>query len=72
MGFTIAFCVRPISPQPFEDFHQTSQMFLSVGWCAGPMTQGHCSRSWDLPLSFVSAPFERFSLNLGQMFLSLR
>ena len=39
--------------------------------------QGHISRSWDLPFKFcVSSippePFERFSLNFTQMFLSVR
>ena len=36
--------------------------------------QGHTSRSWNLPLNFVSfkspQPFVRFSLNITQMFLS--
>ena len=39
--------------------------------------QGHTLRSWDLPLNFVPGPlspqlFERFSLNITQMFLSVR
>ena len=37
--------------------------------------QGHTSRSWDLPLNFMSfkspQPFVRFSLNITHMFLSV-
>ena len=74
-------CVHSISPEPFEQFSLNfTQMFLSVRLCAEPMTQ-LCkvkvtlhSRSWDLPLNFVSfkspQPIVRFSLNITQMFLS--
>ena len=55
-------------------------MFLLVRPCAELMQtqgQGHISKSWDLPLNFVSGPlspqpFERFSLNITQMFRSVR
>ena len=37
--------------------------------------QDHTSRSWDIPLNLVSfkllQPFDRFSLNITQMFLSV-
>ena len=36
-------------------------------------TQGHTSRSWDLPFNFISPePFEQYSLNFTQMFRSVR
>ena len=49
-----------LSPTPFKRFSlNLPKCFISVRGCAEYMTQGqgHTSRSWDLPLNFVSAPY---------------
>ena len=58
------FVSAPYLQNSLKDFHQISlKMFLSVRWCAETMTQlcrqgqGHTSRSWDLPLTFMSVPY---------------
>ena len=70
-------CVHSISPEPFS--LNFTQMFLCEAVCrtndsaTQTRVQGHTSRSWDLPLNFISfkspQPFVRFSLNITQMFL---
>ena len=65
MGFTPKFCIRSISPEPFEKFSLNfGQMFISVRRCAETnesvmQTQGkgHTSRSWNLLFNFVFAPY---------------
>ena len=40
MGFFLEFCVRSITPEPFERFSLNfGQMFKSLKQCAEPMTQ---------------------------------
>ena len=69
-GFTLQNRVRSISTDLFS--LNFTQMFLSVTQIQG---QGHTSKSWNLPLNFVSfkspQPFVRFSLNITQMFFSV-
>ena len=84
MGFTLEFCVRSLSPGPFERFPlNCTQMSLSVRRCAEHMTrlrrnkvkvtlQGHVINPLILVRSISPEPFERFSLNFTKMFLSVR
>ena len=85
MGFTLHSCVCSISSEPFERFIVNfTQMSFSVRWCAEPMNrvcrlkvkvsfQGHGIYPFQFPVRSIShEPFERFSLNFTQMFLSAR
>ena len=82
--FTLEFHVLSISPESFGRFSLiVTQMFLSVRRCAEPMTrlhrlkvkvtiQSHGIYPSILVSSISPEPFERFSLNFTQMFLSVR
>ena len=85
MGFTLQFCVRSISSEPFERLIVNfTQMALSVRQCAESMNwvyrlkvkvnfQGHGIYPLQFPVRSISPePFERFSFNFTQMFLSAR
>ena len=83
MGFTLQFCICSISSEPFERFKVNFiQMPFSVRRCAETMNrvcrlkvnfQGHEIYPLQFPVSSISPePFERFSLNFTQMFLSAR
>ena len=59
---------RSISPEPFERFSLNfTQMFLTLCRVHDPATyaQSRRSRSWDLPLNFVSAPYMYLLSPLG-------
>ena len=83
-GLSLEFCVWAISPLPLGGFSLNfGQMFTSVGQCAEPIIQpcGLRSRSQlkvaSLSLEFgvgsiSPLPLEGFSLNVGQMFASVR
>ena len=80
----LEFCVRSASPLPLGGFSLNfGQMFTSVGQCAEPITQPVDLRSrsqlkvMSLSLEFgvgsiSPLPLEGFSLNIGQMFASVR
>ena len=84
MEFTLEFHVHSISPLPPEGFSlHIGQMFISVRWHAEPMIQlrrllvkvtvkGHGIYFWILCLLHISLTLEGFSLNLGQMLISVR
>ena len=83
MGLILEFCVRSVPPLPLGGvFQNFGQMFTSVGQCAEPISPADLrSRSqWkvtSLSLEFgvgsISLlPLEGFSLNVGQMFASVR
>ena len=81
-GFTLEYLVRSTSPEPFKRFSLNfAQMFLSARRCAETMTQlrrlkvkvphqGHVIYPSICVRSISPEPFERFSLNFTQMFLS--
>ena len=79
MGFTLEFCVRSIYPKLFVRFSlNITPMFLSVSWCAEPMTR-LCrlkvkvmgfTVEFGVP-SISPKPFEQFSFNFTQMLISV-
>ena len=70
----LSVCVNSISPEPFERFFIKlhPNVPLSEVVCIAndsamqTQGQGHTSRSWDLPLNFVS-----FELTICQIFIEL-
>ena len=82
-GINLEFRVRYISPEPFVRFSfNFTQMFLSVRQCAELITwlcklkvkvtlQGHVIYPSVCVKCISPEPFERFSFNFSQMFLSL-
>ena len=85
MGFILQFCIRSKSSEPFERFIVNfNQITISVRRCAEPMIwvcrlkvkvnfQGHGIYPLQFPVRSISPElFERFSLNLTLMFLSVR
>ena len=78
------FLVHSISPEPSERFSWNfGQMFALVRWCAEPITQacrlkikvtvkGHEFEPWISCSLHISGTFERYLLNLGQMFALVR
>ena len=83
-GLSLEFCVRSVSPLPLGGFSLNfGQMFTSFGQCAEPITQPCRLKvkpqlkvtrlSLEFGVSSISLlPLEGFSLNLGQMFASVR
>ena len=74
-GFTLEFRVRSISPEPFDQFSWNfTHMFLLVSWCVEHLTSylnsRTRSRSKDLPLNFVSTPYD-ISWTLRLIFMML-
>ena len=83
-GFTLEFRFHSISPEPLRRYSfNFTQMFLSMRWCAEPITvlhrhkikvilQGHMIYPSIVVRSISPESFERFSLNFTQFFLSVR